>query len=48
MNRPVYVLNILPRENRHVEARPVRDIWEIVQGSTALFLWVLIGVLVMA
>ena len=38
----------LYRPNLHIEPRPVRDIWEIVQGATALFLWGLILIMVMA
>lgn len=48
MNRPVYVLNILPRENRHIEPRVGRDVWEIIKLATCLFLYGVIAVVVLA
>ena len=47
MTRDVYTLRLW-RENRHIEPKPVRDIWEIVQFATCLFLYGVIVVLVMA
>ena len=37
----------LYRENVHVEPRPIRDVWEAVQLATCLFLYCVIGWLVM-
>lgn len=44
--RPVMSVQLY-RPNVHLEPRPVRDILEIIKGATALFLWVLIGAMVM-
>ena len=44
--RPVMSVQLY-RPNVHIEPRPVRDVWEIVQGATALFLWGVVGWLVM-
>lgn len=44
--RPVMTLRLY-RPNTHLTPRPVLDAWEIIKFSTALFLYCVIGWLVM-
>ena len=47
MTRPVYTVDLFPRENVHVEPSLARDVWGIVKGGTLLFLLFCIAVLVL-
>lgn len=48
MNRPVYVLNILPRENRHHRDRPILDVLDVVGVGLLAGIGYVILVLVLA
>ena len=45
--RPVYSLDLSPRENRHVEPSIGRDVWEIAMAGLLAFLLYGIVLLVM-
>ena len=47
MTRPVYSLDLSPRENRHVEPSCARDVGEIVGAATLLFILLVVAALVM-
>jgi len=48
MTRPVYSLDLSPRENRHVHQSIGRDIFDICCGATLFLLIYVIALLVMA
>ena len=46
--RPVFTLDLSPRENRHVEPSCFRDVMEIVGAATLALLIYIVVLLVMA
>ena len=45
--RPVFTLDLSPRENVHVEPSCARDVGEIVGAATLAFICLVVAVLVM-
>ncbi len=48
MNRRIQTLDLSPRENVHMEPRPIIDVWEIVGVTVLVMLVYVILVLVLA